>query len=179
MSKTAFIEKMLDSGAIVKLSECFENNGPTDIPSCLYYSNGHGYVVVPMLDNSDPNVWLLNALTEAYNEHGPFIEVGFVADAFGREFNDEEEMLKTLQESTQTLEQQHRSDPAAPIEEILVASAVFGDGSHAGGVAPYSYGDDGMPVFGQTVVIEGVQGGAVTFILDSFYRYLQNFNKEG
>ena len=177
MSKTAFIEKMLDSGVVVKLSECFENNGPMDIPSCLYYSNGHGHTVIPMLENSDPNVWLLNALTEAYNQNGPFIEVGFVGDAFGMEFDNEEDMIKTIKDSTQTLEQQHKSDPSAPVKEILVASAVFGDGSHAGGLVEYSYGDDGMPVFSQPMINEDPQGGAIAFILDSFYRYLQDFNK--
>jgi hypothetical protein len=34
-----------------------------------------------------------------------------------------------------------------------------------------------MPVFSQPMLVEGPQGGAVAFILDSFYRYLQDFNK--
>lgn len=179
MSKTAFIEKMLDSGAIVKLSHCFENNGPSDIPSCLYYSNGHGHAVTPMTEDVDPLLWLMEAMTTAYDQHGPFIELGFIGDAFGREFENKEDLLKSIEESDQTLEEQHKTDPSLPVKEILVAYAIFGDGSEASGITEYSYGDDGMPVFSQPLVTEGSHAGAIPFVLNSFYNFLKTFPKEG
>lgn len=179
MSKTAFIEKMLDSGVIVKLSHCFENNGPADIPSCVYYSNGHGHAVIPMTEDVDQLMWLMEAMTHAYDEHGPFIELGFVGDAFGREFDNREDMIESIENATQSLEEQHRSDPSIPVKEILVAYAIFGDGSEAGGITEYSYGDDGLPVFEKPVVTDGSQGGAIPYLLNSFYNFLQTLPKEG
>lgn len=179
MSKTSFVEKMLDSGALVKLTHCFENKGPADIPSCLYYGTGHGHAVVPMTDDDEPMIWLMAAMTSAYAEHGPFIEMGFISDAFGREFSDTEEMLDTLENMQGTLSEQHASDPSTPVKEVLVAYAVFGDGSEAGGMTEYRYGDDGIPVFELPVVSEETQGGAIPLILRSFYSFLQTLPDKG
>lgn len=180
MSKTTFIEKMLDSGCLVKLSHCFENKGPANIPSCLYYGTGHGHAVIPMEEEGDPLLWIMAAMTAAYAEHGPFVELGFVSDAFGREFADSEEMIESLTNMEGTLGEQHASDPSAPVKEVLVAYAVFGDGGEAGGLTEYRYGDDGIPKFEVPIVSDAdEQGGVIPLVLRSFYSFLQTLPDKG
>lgn len=178
MSRTTFIERMLDSGAMVKLTHCFENKGPAAIPSCLYYCTARGHAIIPMGEDSEPMIWLMAAMTAAYEEHGPFVEMGFVSDAFGREFDDEDEMISSITNSTQTLSEQHASDPAAAVSEILVAYAIFGDGTEAGGITEYTYGDDGIPVFKPANISTESQGGSIPFILRSFYNFLQEYRNK-
>lgn len=171
---------MLDSGALVKLSHCFENKGPADIPSCLYYGTGHGHKVVPMTDDEELLIWLSAKMTEAYDEFGPFVELGFVSDAFGREFYNGDAMREALKEMDKPLSEQHATDPSAQVKEILVAYAVFGDGTEAGGISEYVYGDDGLPSFGAPVVsLDEAQGGLIPFILRSFYTFLNSSEDEG
>lgn len=178
MSNTTFVEKMLNSGAIVKLSHCFENKGPADIPSCLYYGTGHGHEIVPMTSDDEPLVWLMAALTTAYAEHGHFVEVGFVSDAFGREFENVRAVTEFIG-AKKSLEDEFREKPDSDVQEILVAYAVFGDGTEAGGLMSYWYGDDGLPTFGKPLLSTDEQGGPIPLLLRTFHSFLQQISDEG
>jgi len=178
MSNTTFIETMLNSGAIVKLSHCFDNKGPASIPSCLYYGTGRGHEVIPMTTDEELVIWLITALNAAYVEHGHFVEIGLVSDAFGCQF----ENVRAVREfigAQKSLEDEFRERPDSDIEEILVAYAVFGDGTEAGGVMSYRYGDDGLPIFGKPVLSEGEQDGAIPALLRTFLSFLQQISDGG
>lgn len=175
MPNTDFVSNLLDTSSLVKLSSCYDNGGPIGIPSVLCYVTGAGPVMIPMPDDADDHlVWLASSLFKAFQKYGPFVEVGFVGEAFGKDFGSKEKLEEALEAGQAGgLQEQFEMSPLNGISELLVAYALSGSGEASAAIVDFTYNDKGIPLFGEPEYSSGDHEGMIPHVLTTFYKFLQ------
>lgn len=172
------IDQILRAAVEAKEGVCEEHKGPKDVEPfiCGVAKGGEPFAMPDTLDGhpSENLPLLLMYLANALNDKNGTMEwewLAYIVEGYVHEADDEDDFQRGQ------LERDFKNNPASAVKESMIANLYMWDGDNKVQSITYSYGDDGMPVWGEPVNAEETKG-MVPFIFDSFRTFCQHEGDE-
>ena len=172
MSKE-LIDKVVETAKEMKFSLCEQEKGPADGEPIIVgvAKGGEPFVMPDTLDGhpTDNLPLLLMYLANTLREKNGTMEwewLAYIVEGYLNETHKDDDFERGV------LERDFKTNPSSEVKETIIANLYMWNGENKVQSVVYSYGDDGLPVWGEPVDADETEG-LVPSIFKAFRTFCQ------